>query len=341
VALVIAALLGAISLAVFSPGEGAAPAQPGSTAAGASPSPRATTLDTRLPTTQAEITSPKAGWIIGEWYVDVAVAVAVAVADETLPRRLLSLVVLRDGTEVKSLDRPDVGRTVTVPDVPLAAGQNVLTAALRGPGGLGPTSEPVIVTQDRDAPVLRITAPKTGLETIETSVTVTGTSEPGASVSVANTTNRWDTDIGVGPSGDFEVKVPLAMGRNRIAVSSTDAAGMEQRDAITVVRKDGRPVIKISAPKHVARSELPKLIRISVDVTDVDGVELQDATVSYTLGGPGWTAQDFEDQTDADGRSTWEVELVAGDSGSDPTLGVEVIAPNGEKDQASRVIEIP
>jgi hypothetical protein len=88
----------------------------------------------------------------------------------------------------------------------------------------------------------------------------------------------------------------------------------------------------------------PRLDMVSitgVDVTDVDGAELQDATVSYTLGGPGWTAQDFEDQTDANGRSTWEVELVAGDSGSDPTLGVEVIAPNGEKDQASRVIEIP
>jgi hypothetical protein len=336
VALVIAALLGAISLAIFSPSEGALPSRPGSTAVSASASPQATTLDNRLPSTQAEITSPKAGWIIGEWYVDVAVAVP----EETLPRRLLSLVVLRDGTEVKSLDRPDVGRTVTVPDVPLAAGQNVLTAALRGPGGLGPASEPVIVTQDRDAPILRITAPKTGLETIESSVTVTGTSEPGASVSVANTANRWDTDIGVGPSGDFEVKVPLAMGRNRIAVSSTDAAGMEQRDAIAVVRKDGRPVIKITAPKQVARSELPKLIRIAVDVTDADGAELQDATVSYTLGGPGWTAQDFEDQTDADGRSSWEVELVAGDSGSDPTLGVEVIAPNGEKNQASRVIEI-
>ena len=97
--------------------------------------------------------------------------------------------------------------------------------------------------------------------------------------------------------------MPLAMGRNRISVSSTDAAGMEQRDAIVVTRKDGRPVIKISAPKQVARAELPKLIRIIVDVSDVEGVKLQDATVSYTLGGPGWTAQDFEDQTDANGRS--------------------------------------
>jgi hypothetical protein len=337
VALVIAALLGAISLAVFSRGDGTAPREPGTTTSSATPTPAATVLDTRLPVAQPEITSPKTGWIIGEWYVDVAVAIP----DEPLPKRLLSIVILRDGTEVKSLERPDPGRAVNVPEVPLAAGENVLTAALRGPGGLGPISEPVTVTQDRDAPVLRITAPKTGAETFESAITVTGTSEPGASVKVENAANQWDGDIGVGPSGDFEVSVPLAMGRNRIGVSSTDAAGMEQRDAILVVRKDGRPVIKITAPRQVARSELPKLIRVIVDATDADGAALQDATVSYTLGGPGWTAQDFEDQTDADGRSSWEVELVAGTSGGDPTLGVEVIAANGERNQASRVIDIP
>jgi hypothetical protein len=337
VALVIAALLGAISLAVLSPGGGTTPAGPLTTTPMGSPPAQATVLDTRLPVTQPEITSPKAGWIIGEWYLDVDVDVP----DEPLPKRLLSLVILRNGAEVKSVDRPEPGRAVSVPEVPLAAGQNVLTAALRGPGGLGPESEPVSVTQDRDAPVLRITAPKTGLDTFDSSITVAGTSEPGASVKVENTANRWDADIGVGPSGDFEANVPLAMGRNRISVSSTDAAGMEQRDAIAVTRKDGKPVIKISAPKQVARAELPKLIRIVVDVSDVDGVKLQDATVSYTLGGPGWTAQDFEDQTDANGRSSWEVELVAGGSGSDPTIGIEVIAANGERNQASRVIEIP
>ena len=336
VALVIAALLAAVGLAVLSPGD-SKPAEPGSTAPLESPPPAATVLDTRLPVAQPEITSPKTGWIIGEWYVDVDVDVP----DEPLAKRLLSLVILRDGTEVKSIERPDPGRAVTVPEVPLAAGRNVLTAALRGPGGLGPQSEPVTVTQDRDAPVLRITAPKTGTETLGSSITVTGTSEPGASVTVENAANRWDADIGVGPSGDFEVSVPLAMGRNRIGVSSTDAAGMEQRDAVLLVRKDGRPVIKITAPKQVARADLPKLIRIVVDVTDADGVELQDATVSYTLGGPGWTAQEFEDQTDSNGRSTWEVELVAGASGSDPTLGVEVIAGNGERSQSSRAIEIP
>jgi hypothetical protein len=230
---------------------------------------------------------------------------------------------------------------VTVSDVPLVAGANELTAALQGPGGRGPISEAVSITQDRDAPVLRISAPKAGTETLETTIEVTGTSEPGASVAVSNGANRWDADVGVGPAGSFEVRVPLALGRNRIVVRSTDVAGMEQQDDVVVVRKDGRPKIKISAPKQVSRADLPKLIRIVVDVSDANGDDIQDAVVTYTLGGPGWTAQDFEDRTDADGRSTWEVELVAGGSDSDPTLGVEVIAPNGERSQDSRTIVIP
>jgi hypothetical protein len=229
---------------------------------------------------------------------------------------------------------------VTVAGVPLVAGQNVLTAALRGPGGLGPASEPVAVTQDRDAPVVRITTPKTGAETIATSITVAGTSEPGASITLENAANRWDSDLGVGPSGAFEASVPLAMGRNRITVRSTDAAGMERRDTISVQRKDGRPVIDLSAPQRVARSDLPRQIRIVVDVTDVDGNQVEDATVSYNLGGPGWTAEDFVDQTDANGRSVWEVELVAGGSASNPGVSVEVIAPNRERRQVYQEIEI-
>jgi hypothetical protein len=340
VALVIVALIGAIGLAVVSRSDDGDTADPGGTTSDvtATASPPASPRDTRLPVARPEIVSPKAGWIIGEWYVDVDVAVP---EGETLPKRLLSIVVLRGDEVLKSVARPEAGRTVTVSDVPLVAGANELTAALQGPGGLGPISEAVSITQDRDAPVLRISAPKAGTETLETTIEVTGTSEPGASVAVSNGANRWDADVGVGPAGSFEVRVPLALGRNRIVVRSTDVAGMEQQDDVVVVRKDGRPKIKISAPKQVSRADLPKLIRIVVDVSDANGDDIQDAVVTYTLGGPGWTAQDFEDRTDADGRSTWEVELVAGGSDSDPTLGVEVIAPNGERSQDSRTIVIP
>ena len=341
VSLVIAALLGAITLAVISPSDADEPGLPGTSAvdevpaADSTPAAQAAVTDGRLPSAQPQITAPKDGWVIGEWYFDVEVTVP----DEPLPRRLLSLVVLRAGEEVKSLSRPQSG-SVTVTDVPLLEGSNTLTAALRGPGGLGPESDPVTVTQDRDAPVLDVTAPKDGASTFESEVVLSGTSEAGATVMVANPAKGWDTSLVVGPSGSFEMIVPLALGKNRITASSTDSAGMERRDAITVQRKDGRPVVTISAPKRVPRADLPRDIRIVVDVKDVDGKKIEGATVSYSLGGPGWTAQDFVDETDPTGRSVWQVELSAGGSQSDPIVGVEVIAPNRERREVFQEIDI-
>jgi hypothetical protein len=339
VALVIAALLGAIVLAVVSPSGSTTPGLQGSTGteAAITPAPEASPRSGPVPTARPEITAPREGGVIGEWYVDVVVAIP----DEPLPRRSLELVILRQGTEAKRLTKPQPGGEVTVADVPLIEGQNVLTAALEGPGGLGPVSEPVTVMQDRDAPVLGITSPADGSQTLETTVALAGTSEAGASVTVENAAKGWDNTLRVGPSGTFEISVPLAIGRNRIVVRSTDGAGMEQRAMVVVQRKDGRPVIELSAPKRVPRDELPKRIKVVVDVADVDGKPIEGATVSYTLGGPGgWTAEDFDDVTGPDGRSTWEVELVGGGAESNPILGVEVVAPDRERDEVFQEIEI-
>jgi hypothetical protein len=304
--------------------------------ASASPAALASPTDTRLPAVKPEILSPKEGWVIGEWYTDVSVDVP----EEPLPRRLLELVILRGGEAVKSVARPKTGERTTVADVPLVAGVNVVTAALRGPGGLGPGSEPVTVTQDRDAPVLEVTAPKDGTETIEERVTVSGTSEPGSAVEVDNRAKGWEGQLTVGPSGSFEIVVPLAMGKNRIVASSTDTAGMERQDEVVVVREDGRPVITLTAPGRVRRAELPRQIRVSVVVKDVDGDAIEGATVSYGLGGPGGTTEDFSEQTDGAGRSSWLVEIGAGGSPTNPIVSVEVIAPNGERSQAFREITI-
>lgn len=336
VALVIAALLGAITLGVISPGDSSMPERDAVVGAGTSPIPVASAADTRLPTARPEIVSPREGWVIGEWYVDVSADVP----EEPLARRTLALVILRAGEEVKSLAKPRVGGRVTVADVPLAAGENVLTAALRGPGGLGPQSDPVTVTQDRDAPVLTVTSPRDGSETIDDKIRVTGTSEAGASVEVQNRAKGWDTKLTVGPSGTFEVVVPLARKKNRIVARSTDSAGMERTDDVTVVRKDGRPVIKLTAPARIKRAEMPKRIRVIVDVTDVDGNSIEGAVVSYGLGGPGGTTEAFSDETNAKGRSVWRVEVAAGTSPLNPIVSVEVIAPNGERGQEFREIQV-
>jgi hypothetical protein len=336
VALVLGSLLGAITLGVISPSDPSTPGQARIVGPGASPIAVATPTDTRLPTAQPGIVSPQEGWVIGEWYVDVSAEVP----EDALPKRALVLVILRGGEEVKSLAKPKPGGQVTIRDVPLTAGENVLTAALRGPGGLGPESEPVTVTQDRDAPVLTVTTPEDGTVTIDDKITVAGTSEAGATVEVQNRAKGWDGKLTVGPSGSFEIVVPLARNKNRIVARSTDTAGMERTDEVTVVRKDGRPVIKLTAPARIKRAEMPKRIRVVVDVSDVDGNGIEGAMVSYGLGGPGGTTEAFTDETNAKGRSVWQVEVAAGTSPINPIVSVEVIAPNGERSQEFREIRI-
>jgi hypothetical protein len=337
IALVIASLLGAVALAVFSPSDGQAPVSPSPGIPSTSPSPLASVLETRVPTARPQITSPKTGWLVKEWYIDVVVKIP----EEKLPRRILELVILRDDQEIGRLPRPDTGGSVTLEEVELVAGENVLTAALRTVAGRGPASESVTVTQDRNAPDLEITSPATATETIEDSVSITGTSEAGVSVTVENPGVPFETTMGVGPSGEFEVNVPLDLGRNRITVRSTNDAGMDRQDTVIVVRADGRPrIATFNAPKSVARSELPTEIRVVVEVTDAKGEEIEDAIVSYSLGGLGWTGQRFEDRSDGNGRSVWEVELVPSGAGNDPSITVEVIAPNRERAEANKVIAI-
>jgi hypothetical protein len=337
VALVIAALLGTILLAVVSPGGDAEPELAAEVPAVASQPPASLRPgDIRRPTAQPVITSPKDDSVEREWDI----AVTANVPQEPLPSRVLSLVVMSDGKEVKRLAKPGRGKSVTVEGVPLQSGRNVLTAALEGPGGLGPASAPVVVHQDRSAPELRIVAPEAGTETFDDQVDVIVSSEPGAALVISNQATKRDNDYTVGPSGTHEVSVRLAMGRNRISVTSTDDAGMKQDESVVVVRHDGRPVIKLTGTKQVKRGELPARLRFVVDVKDADGNAISGATVTFTLGGPGWASDEFVDTTSGSGRSVWQPDLVAGASEDDPRVTVEVVAPNGERGETYQEIKI-
>jgi hypothetical protein len=339
-ALVFAALLAAIVLAIVSPSDGGSSGLTG-TAPSPSPSPVSTTLDTRVPTAQPQIVDPRDDDVEAEWMIDVEVKLP----DEALPRRTLELVILRDGEVVQSLRRPETGTTVTVTDVPLPhPGQHTLTAALQGPGGLGPPSAPVTVTQDVDAPVLRITSPEDGLRTYDTIVIVRGTSEPGVRLTVANEASGRGEEVSVSPAGTFETRVQLEPGRNRITVTSEDAAGLKRRERVVVVAEDGSPHLEVKVdPKSVAASELPRRIKVSVRATDPEGQPLEDASVWFSVEGAGWEASDFEAQTNAEGRASWAVELTrAGPGGgdSDPTLSVEVVTADDQRAEENRVISV-
>ena len=336
VALVIAALIGAIGLAVISPSD------PDADAGGqanvivpAAPSPAAV-LDTRTPAVQPTITNPLDGVVTGEWDIDVDVELR----EEELAKRLLTLVILRDGEVIGEKAKPTTGGTEVVGGTRLLEGVNVITAALRGPGGLyGPASEPVTITLDKDAPGLDLTSPRDKLKTFDDTVTVEGTSEAGAEVTITNEAQGFDPGpMVVGPSGTFEMVVPLKKGRNVIVAQSQDQARQKQRSSIVVTRKDGKPVVKLIAPERVKRSSLPRKVRIVAEVTDSSGDKMEGASVSFSIGGDNRVAETFVDETAANGRAVWQAEVKGGSS---PVLvGVEVTSPYGQTRRARHEITL-
>ena len=272
----------------------------------------------------------------GEWEIPVTVAVPA----DPLPRGLLTLEILRDGIKLAEQLKPKAG-DVTVEGVRLLEGTNIITAALRGPGGLGPLSDPVSVVLDRTVTPLTVNAPSDKLTTTDATVVVSGKSEPGASVAIRNPAKDWEDPKVIGPSGSFEVTVPLAMGKNRIAIVSTDDAGNERRISKLVTRKDGRPRLKLSAPKRIKASALPTTVKVQVVVNDANGRSIEDAEVVFAAAVPGQSSETNEEQTDEKGRVVWRLPISKGSGRGDLILvNVVVTAPNGFSREGLAQIEI-
>ncbi len=338
VALVIIAIVAAIVLAMFSPSDpSVAPAQ---VALEASPTPSPTVLDTRVPVAQPHITNPVAGTT-----KEIDFPVTVDLPEEKLAKRLLTLYILRGEDEdiVGQLDKPKPGGPNTVLSVRVERqGPHELTAVLSGPGGFGPRSEPVVVTVDRNAPELAITAPKNKTETYDNKIVVEGTSEVGAEVVITNETNDFQVKEVVGNSGTFDALVRLKRGAmNKIVATSEDEAKIKQTETVRVSRLDGVPRVKIKDIDRIKRSELPRKVRVVVNVTDAKGKPMTEAQVDYLLGGPDRTTLTETDFTDADGKSVW-APMVEPSSSSADALELSVIVTSslsGDSKELARTIE--
>lgn len=336
VALVIAAILSASVLAMVSP-SGVDDVPGVVETAQATPDPSASPGSTRVPAVKPTIVVPSSGVT-----KEIDIEVTVDVPAEAIPRRDLALVILRDGVEITRKDRPKKGGEVVVPGVRLHQdGPSELTAALSGPGGLGPVSDPVLMTVDRDAPGLEITAPDDKARTFEDVVILAGRSEPGSGIAVASSTG-WSIDLVAGATGIFDVPVPLKVGRNEITVASQDSTtGVRQIVRRVVVRQNGNPKVALKkVPKSVKRSSLPRTLNLVVVVTDSSGARMEGARVSWSLAGTGRLAETSEDLTDAKGRSTWPVQLTAVPGNEPALLAVTVTSPYGKTRTITREIAI-
>lgn len=325
-ALVILSIVAAISLAMVSPSE------PVDTAAvvdeGTSPSPAPSDSGGAVPEAQPRIVNPLSGKTTRE----LDFPVTVEVPEETaVKRRDLTLWIMRGSDALGQVDQPKTGGTIVVPSVRAAEGLNEITAVLQGPNGWGPASEPVLITVDRDAPELAITAPKDKAEVYDATVTVEGTSEVGAEVLIKNETNKYKRKVRVGPSGTFDAAIKLKRkDDNKIVATSVDEAGVARTARIQVTRLDGRPIIKLTRLPKVAT--LPADIKIVATITDEEGKPLADAKVVFSLGGADRISITDPIYTDARGRAVWKPTVAASSSTTDKLLlSVTATSPDSGK----------
>jgi hypothetical protein len=302
VGLVVLALVAAIVLAATTPldpeSAGTAMSQEATAVPSIEPEPTPSLPNGGVPEVAPDIVPPATVLT-----ADPVMDLEVVVPETPFRPRDLRIVIFRDGKEVTRSNTR--GEQVTVSDVKLKLGENALTAALEGPGGMGPMSEPVLVALDNEPPEISLGAPRDGARTDDEDVTVRGSSEPGALVSIRNDARGAPYELTVGPDGTFRASVALAPRVNRISVRATDALGNQRTVTIKVIRNafEAEVVLRVR-PSSLSISQLPAPLRISITVADAAGDPVDGAPVVFTLGPFGQSAETFETET-SDGRARW------------------------------------
>jgi uncharacterized protein (TIGR03382 family) len=134
--------------------------------------------------------------------------------------------ILLDGAVVATATADAAGAWQAVVALPASEGPLALTAvAVDSAGNASPQSAPVNLTVDRTAPAApALTSPAAGASLASGAVTVAGSAEPGATVSVSLDGGAPATTVAA-IDGSFSLEVSAGDGGHTLTVTATDAAG--------------------------------------------------------------------------------------------------------------------
>ncbi len=230
-------------------------------------------IDTTAPAAPA-ITSPADGTVTSDTTPAIT---GTAEPDSTVE-------VFIDGASVGTTTADGTGAWTLTPTTPLADGDHTVTAtATDAVGNTSPESTPVTVTVDTTADPPVITSPADGSSTNDSTPTITGTAEPGASVEVFvdGTSVGTATADGTG-AWTFTPTTPLADGDHTITAVQTDPSGN---------------VSAPSAPIVVTVDTAPPPAPVITEPTDGETVTDSTPTIAGT-GEPGATVTVVDEKGD-------------------------------------------
>jgi hypothetical protein len=298
-------LLAAGALTNHSPG-GSGSARPGpSRQPGQSSRPSSGTF---VPDAAPVITPPDAAVTrLASWTAEVTIPTL------TVRRQDLRLRIYRNSRQVLDV-AVRKGSTMTVRNIPLRRGENSITAAFVGPGGVGPTSAPVTITLDRVAPGLKISAPADGAVINSPSADIRGITEAGAAVTVLNTSNSARSQVTAAADGSFHTTIELGSGTNDLTVTALDSVGNKATSSRSVVHGTGKADAQLKLSRDVFRlRQLPVRLDVHVLVFDGDGIPVDGVRVTFSLSPPGQPTS-TDEETTVHGSASWLGITLARDS---------------------------
>jgi len=172
--------------------------------------------------------------------------------------------------------------------IPLASGDNIISAVVVVGGVEKTPSNAVTVTRDTTAPEVLITSPAPGQLVSGADVTVRGQAEADVNIQVRNETSGITSSGLANSSGEYSINISLRNGINVISVTATDGVGNSSRTSveITTSASVGR-VTLVANPGTIFLNKSPKSFRITATATDSTGAPVIGANVCIMITAPG------------------------------------------------------
>ena len=195
-----------------------------------------------------------------------------------------------------------------IPGIPLASGENVISAVVVVDGAEKTPSNTVTVTRDTTSPEVTITSPNPGQLVSGADVTVRGESEGDANIQVRNETSGISSSGVANSNGQYSINISLRNGINVISVTATDGVGNSSRTSveITTSASVGRVTLVVN-PGTIFLNKSPKSFRITATATDSTGAPVVGAGVCIMITAPGLSPITLPCSTsDSNGRAIGE-----------------------------------
>jgi hypothetical protein len=212
--------------------------------------------------------------------------------------------------------------------VDLTAGRNDFTATIIRQGAESEQSPVVTYILDQDPPAITLSAPTDGATLADTTVAITGTTEPGTNLIARNEANGTSATALAGTDGAFSMSLPLVTGPNGIRIDATDRASNTGNVVLSVLQGSGQLAATLSASSYrISVAAPPAAIQLTVVVIDPSGAPLEGASAYFTLQVPGLAPISNELITGADGRAVFTAQFVGGMTAGSGAATVVVTHP--------------